>query len=85
MEWADVILFIFYETIVKKIDSGFNRKDSRAIQSGKRFLYTSGSMGVDAKNRFDLPAEIPADWNEYQKLINNFWDGSSTQKTQKQG
>lgn len=85
MEWADVILFIFYETIVKKIDSGFNRKDSRAIQSGKRFLYTSGSMGVDAKNRFDLPAEIPADWNEYQKLINNFWDGSSIKETQTQG
>jgi len=82
MEWADVILFVAFETIVKKIDSGFNRKDSRAIQSGKRFLYTSGSMGVDAKNRFDLPAEIPADWNEYQKLINNFWDGT-TQKTQK--
>ena len=85
MEWADVILFVAFETIVKKIDSGFNRKDSRAIQSGKRFLYTSGSMGVDAKNRFDLPAEIPADWNEYQKLIHSFWDGSSTQKTQKQG
>ena len=85
MEWADVILFVAFETIVKKIDSGFNRKDSRAIQSGKRFLYTSGSMGVDAKNRFDLPAEIPADWDEYQKLIANFWDGSSTPKTQTQG
>ena len=87
MEWADVILFVAFETIVKKIASGFNRKDSRAIQSGKRFLYTSGSMGVDAKNRFDLPAEIPADWNEYQGLIANFWDGSSTQtqKTQTQG
>jgi hypothetical protein len=87
MEWADVILFVAFETIVKKIDSGFNRKDSRAIQSGKRFLYTSGSMGVDAKNRFDLPAEIPADWDEYQRLIANFWDGSSTktQKTQTQG
>jgi len=76
MEWADVILFVAFETIVKKIDSGFNRKDSRAIQSGNRFLYTSGSMGVDAKNRFDLPAEIPADWNEYRKLIDGFWDGN---------
>ena len=85
MEWADVILFVAFETIVKKIDSGFNRKDSRALQSGKRFLYTSGSMGVDAKNRFDLPAEIPADWNAYQKLITNFWDGSSTKETQTQG
>ena len=85
MEWADVILFVAFETIVKKIDSGFNRKDSRAIQSGKRFLYTSGSMGVDAKNLFDLPAEIPADWDGYQKLIGNFWGGSSTQKTQTQG
>ena len=84
MEWADVILFVAFETIVKKIESGFNRKDSRAMQSGKRFLYTSGSMGVDAKNRFDLPAEIPADWNEYQKLIKGFWDGN-TQKTQTQG
>ena len=81
MEWADVILFVAFETIVKKIDSGFNRKDNRAIQSGKRFLYTSGSMGVDAKNRFDLPPEIPADWNGYQKLINDFWSGT-TQKTQ---
>ena len=84
MEWADVILFVAFETIVKKIDSGFNRKDSRAIQSGNRFLYTSGSMGVDAKNRFDLPPEIPADWNEYRKLIASFWDGK-TPKTQKQG
>jgi hypothetical protein len=83
MEWADVILFVAFETIVKKVDTGFNRKDSRAIQSGKRFLYTSGSMGVDAKNRFNLPAEIPADWNEYQKLINNFWDGSATGNTEK--
>jgi len=77
-EWADVILFVAFETIVKKIDSGFNRKDSRAIQSGNRFLYTSGSMGVDAKNRFDLPPEIPADWNEYRKLIDSFWDGKKT-------
>ena len=83
MEWADVILFVAFETIVKKIDSGFNRKDSRAIQSGKRFLYTSGSMGVDAKNRFDLPAEIPADWNEYQKLISGFWGGPQTQNSDK--
>jgi hypothetical protein len=78
MEWADVILFVAFETIVKKIDSGFNRKDSRAIQSGNRFLYTSGSMGVDAKNRFDLPPEIPADWNAYRKLIDSFWDGKKT-------
>ena len=84
MEWADVILFVAFETIIKKVDKGFNRKDSRAIQSGKRFLYTSGSMGVDAKNRFDLPAEIPADWNEYRKLIDSFWEGNTktTQKTQ---
>ena len=77
-EWADVILFISFETIIKKIDAGFNRKDSRAMQSGNRLLYTSGSMGVDAKNRFDLPPEIPADWNEYRKLIDSFWDGKKS-------
>ena len=77
-EWADVILFVAFETIIKKIDAGFNRKDSRAMQSGNRFLYTSGSMGVDAKNRFDLPPEIPADWNEYRKLIDSFWDGKKS-------
>jgi hypothetical protein len=84
-EWADVILFISFETIIKKIDAGFNRKDSRAMQSGNRFLYTSGSMGVDAKNRFDLPPEIPADWNEYQKLISNFWKGKNSDNTVTQG
>ena len=85
MEWADVILFVAFETIVKKIDSGFNRKDSRAIQSGKRFLYTSGSMGVDAKNRFDLPPEIPADWQGYQKLINDFWSGNNSGNSELKG
>ena len=85
-EWADVILFVAFETIIKKIDAGFNRKDSRAMQSGNRFLYTSGSMGVDAKNRFDLPAEIPADWNEYRKLIDGFWDGNKdNSETPKKG
>ena len=62
-----------------------NRKDSRAIQSGKRFLYTSGSMGVDAKNRFDLPPEIPADWNGYQKLINDFWSGTTQKNSELKG
>ena len=56
--------------IIQKKDTGFGRKDSRAINTGERIILTSGLQGVDCKNRFGLPPEIPAEYDEYHKLIN---------------
>jgi hypothetical protein len=69
MEWSDAILFLTFKTIVQKKDTGFGRKDGRAINTGERIILTNGSQGVECKNRFNLPAEIPCDYAEYHKLI----------------
>ena len=69
MEWSDAVLFLTFKMIIQKKDTGFGRKDSRAINTGERIIFTSGSQGVDCKNRFGLPPEIPADYASYHKLI----------------
>ena len=69
MEWSDAVLFLTFKMIIQKKDTGFGRKDSRAINTGERIILTSGSQGVDCKNRFGLPPEIPAEYSEYHKLI----------------
>ena len=69
MEWSDAVLFLTFKMIIQKNDTGFGRKDSRAINTGERIILTSGSQGVDCKNRFGLPSEIPAEYEEYHKLI----------------
>ena len=69
MEWSDAVLFLTFKMIIQKKDTGFGRKDSRAINTGERIILTSGSQGVDCKNRFGLEPEIPADYASYHKLI----------------
>lgn len=49
-EWAECVLFVNHQT--------FATEEGRAIASGKRVAYTERGAGWDAKNRFDLPAEI---------------------------
>ena len=49
MEWSDAVLFLTFKMIIQKKDTGFGRKDSRAINTGERIILTSGSQGVDCK------------------------------------
>lgn len=57
-EWADVVGFANYKTMVTKDDVGMNAKKVRAIGSGERVLYTSERPAFYAKNRFNLPHEL---------------------------
>jgi hypothetical protein len=65
-EWADAVLFATRKIITKSHDEGFNR--ARTIASGlgrdggDRVLRCVGSPACVAKNRFDLPAELPLQW-----------------------
>ena len=68
-EWSDAVIFLCFKMKVIKKDTGFGRKDSRAINTGERIILTTGSQGVDCKNRFGLPPEIPAEYDEYHRLI----------------
>lgn len=57
-EWADMVLFANYETIVVK-----NENKKGKAQGGQRVMYTSHHPCWDAKNRFDLPEKLPFDYN----------------------
>ncbi len=65
-EWADAVLFATRKIITKTQDAGFNRERTIASGLGKdggeRVLRTVGSPACVAKNRFDLPAELPLSW-----------------------
>lgn len=53
-EWADLLLFANYKTVVVRSETG---KDK--AQGGSRVLYTSHHPCWDAKNRYGLPEEMP--------------------------
>lgn len=64
-EWADLLLFANYKTIL--IDDGTRKKAA----GGKRIMYTTHTTFADAKNRFSLTEELPFDYNEIAQLIPN--------------
>lgn len=64
-EWADLLLFANYKTIL--IEDGTRKKAA----GGKRIMYTTHTTFADAKNRFSLAEELPFDYNEIAQLIPN--------------
>ena len=54
-EWADMVLFANYKTLVI-IDSKTNKAHA---QGRERVMYTTHHAAWDAKNRHDLPEELP--------------------------
>lgn len=57
-EWADLVLFANYETLVVTSADGKSRKAA----GGKRVVYTTHHPCWDAKNRFGLPDETKLDF-----------------------
>jgi hypothetical protein len=59
-EWADLLLFANYKTIIVKPDK---RDGGHAkAQGGKRVMFTAHTPAWDAKNRCGLPEELPLDF-----------------------
>lgn len=68
-EWCDDVLFATYKTYTKTEDQGFGKKRSIGIDGKQRYLRTSWCPAIEAKNRLNMPEEIPLDWNEYAKYF----------------
>lgn len=62
-EWADMMLFCNYKTTV--VSTSDNKKK---VMGGERVMYSSHHACWDAKNRFDLPSEMPLDFSGIAKL-----------------
>ncbi|HOI56695.1 MAG TPA: ATP-binding protein [Phycisphaerae bacterium] len=72
-EWADAVLFATRKIITKTEETGFNRERTIASGLGKdggeRVLRCVGSPACVAKNRFDLPAELPLSWSALMQAM----------------
>lgn len=76
-EWADLLLFANYKTLVVNVDNQGATKGKNKGQGSKRVMYTMRHACWDAKNRFGLKEELPFDFNEIAHIFNN-----PTNKTQ---
>lgn len=71
-EKVDNILFAAYDVTLVKDNQGDDK--GRALHSGKRILKTRATTGLpDAKNRYNLPDEIPLEWSALESGIQEFY------------
>lgn len=68
-EWADMVLFCNYKTMVVNVDGQGAKKGKNKAQGGRRVMYTSHHPCWDAKNRFGLPEEADMDYSVILPVI----------------
>lgn len=63
-EWCDAVLFATRRYRVRKEEQGFGKERAIAVSVGEdvRVLRCVGGPSCVAKNRFNMPNEIPLDW-----------------------
>lgn len=70
--WSDCILFVNTRTLVKKEDQGFNKKKSRGVSDGARYLYTQRRPAHPGGGRGpygQLPYELPLEWEAFSNAV----------------
>jgi hypothetical protein len=68
-EWCDEVLFASYRVFTKATDEGFNQKRVQGLGNGERVLRTTERPSHLAKNRLNLPDELPLAWSEFAKHL----------------
>jgi len=68
-EWCDEVLFATYKVYTRQSDEGFNRKKTRAVGDGERVIYTTERPAHVAKNRLNLPDELPLNYSAYARFV----------------
>lgn len=72
-EWADMVLFVNYKTIVSDKD----KQGKGKAQGGRRVMYTEHHPCWDAKNRYGLPAMMDFSYEGIRPII----EGQSAPQT----
>lgn len=72
-EWCDEVLFASYRVNVRKEDQGYDKTRAIAMGDGERYIRTRETPAMLAKNRLDMPSEIPmpkeGGFAEYSKFF----------------
>lgn len=58
-EWADLEVFMCQKVMTKSTDVGFGQKLVQGISTGEHVLYCEDRPAYSAKNRYNLPHELP--------------------------
>jgi hypothetical protein len=69
VEWCQEVLFASYKVYTKTEDQGFNKVRKVAIGGQERFIRTTENAAIVAKNRLNLPEEIPMSFAEFAKYL----------------
>ena len=75
-EWADMVLFANYKTLVVNVDGQGAAKGKNKAQGGKRVMYTTHHACWDAKNRFGLPEETEFSYEVIRPIIEGAAQGT---------
>ncbi|HBG28368.1 MAG: hypothetical protein A2Y10_08690 [Planctomycetes bacterium GWF2_41_51] len=74
-EWADAVLFATRRFRTQSEDGGFGKTRNIAVgigeSGGERLIRTVGGPSCIAKNRYNLPYEIPLSWDAFINALNN--------------
>jgi len=68
-EWCDEVLFATFRVHTKQMDEGFDRKRVQGIGTGERIIRTVERPAHVAKNRLNLPDELPLEWDAYADYL----------------
>lgn len=79
-EWADMVLFCNYKTMVVNVDGQGAQKGKNKAQGGKRVMYTTHHSCWDAKNRYGLPDEVPFEYSSISHIIGQTSTGTAVPK-----
>jgi hypothetical protein len=63
-EWSDIIGFCTMKTLTK-----LDAERTRAITTGERICYLTGSPAYTAKNRYSMPGEVPLSWDAIEAAL----------------
>jgi len=72
-EWVDAVLFATRKFRTETEDAGFGRERTIAVgigkEGGERILRTVGGPSCVAKNRYNLPYELPLSWEAFANAL----------------
>lgn len=82
-EWADMVLFCNYKTMVVNVDGQGTQKGKNKAQGGRRVMYTTHHSCWDAKNRYGLPDEMPFEYEAIRRIIEEAISQTASGKEEK--
>lgn len=78
-QWCSFVLFAKHNFAAKKDEK---TKRVRGVTDGTRVLHTTWHVAYDAKNRSDLPPELPLSWDGFIEAVNASKEREATLRQQ---